>query len=294
MLGAVVRRVLPLALAVGFLVSCSSSGSSSDEDSEAARRTEFPSEYQVFIDQNRLQRRTRTVFVRFVNGGDKMMTVRRAEISSERFGKVTWDEEDKTFHNEADLEFEMPPGRCGTGSDATVEVTYRVEGESEDRVSTVEAKDRYGEIGFFLDRDCAERTLREAADLEVGEPQVTGEGKSSHFLLPVTMSPTGERDDVHFLGFSSTVLFRSIGPWAQPDVDVPLGPDDPVAHVTLEIVPGRCDGHALADDKVGRLFDVRIKADGLPEASSFYLPLTDEQRVAMFTFLKMHCGLPAS
>jgi len=283
---AVLRACLVLLLS-GFLVACEAASD------HGPRRTEFPSAYQVFIDQNRLQRRTRTVFVRFVNDGEQTMTLRHAEISSERFGAVTWDEEDKTFNNEADLEFEMPPGRCGQGSDATVEVTYRLDGESRDRVSTVTAKDRYGEIGFFLDRDCAERTLLEAADLEVGEPRVVGDGKSSRFHLPVTMAPTGARDDVHFLGFSSTVLFRSIGPWAQPTVDVPLGPDDPVAKVRLTIVPGRCDGHALADDKVGRLFDVRIRADGLPEPSSFYLPLTDQQRVAMFDFFRAYCGLPS-
>ena len=221
------------------------------------------------------------------------MTLLHADISSERFGEVAWDG-NKTFHNEADLEFEMPPGRCGSGSDATVEVTYRLAGEGEDRIQTATAKDRYGEIGFFLGRDCAERTLREAADLEVGEPRVSGRGKTSRFHLPVSLTPTGQREDVHFHGFSSTVLFRAVGRWAEPTVDVPLGPDDPAAHVALTIVPKRPrDGHALADDKVGRLFDVRIGADGLPEPSSFYLPLTDEQRVAMFDFLKAYCGLPA-
>ena len=97
---------------------------------------------------------------------------------------------------------------------------------------------------------------------------------------------------MHFHGFSSTPLFRSVGPWAEPTVDVPLGPGDPAVRAELVIVPGRCDGHALADDKVGRLFDVRISADGLPEASSFYLPLTDDQRVAMFDFFRDYCGLP--
>ena len=282
------RAALALLLSLCGLAACGPAGT--DVRSDVPTRTAFPAEYDVFIDQNRLQRRTRTVFVRFVNTGEQRMTLRRAVISSERFGRVTW-EGTKAFENEADLEFEMPPGRCGTGSDASVEVTYRLQGDTLDRISTVRATDRYGEIGYFLDRDCAERTLLEAADLVVGRPRVAGRGKSSRFHLPVTMTPTGDRDDVHFLGFSSTVLFRSIGPWAQPSVDVPLGPGDPVAEVTLTIVPGRCDAHALADDKVGRLFDVRLRADGLPDPASFYLPLTDDQRVAMFAFFKDYCGL---
>lgn len=52
-------------------------------------------------------------------------------------------------------------------------------------------------------------------------------------------------------------------------------------------------GFSSTHDKVGRLFDVRIRADGLPESWSFYLPLIDAQRVAMFDFFRAYRGLPS-
>ena len=58
-----------------------------------------------------------------------MITVRHADIYSDRFTDAAWDG-DETFENEIDLEFELPTGTCGTGSDATVELTYRLAGEA--------------------------------------------------------------------------------------------------------------------------------------------------------------------
>ncbi len=104
----------------------------------------------------------------------------------------------------------MPPGRCGDGSDAQVRLTYRLDDGAE-RISEATATDRYGALGLFLDRDCAQQVLDEAATLEIGEPRVVGAGRASVFELPVSLIPTGERDDVSFAGFEDTVLFRNTG-----------------------------------------------------------------------------------
>jgi hypothetical protein len=279
-------------LAATALVACGSPESPSGSDEP--ERTDFPDDVSVFIDQARTQRKGREVFIRLHNDGDQMIDVRHAEIRSDRFAAASWDG-DETFQNEIDLEFELPTGSCGTGSDATVELTYRMAGEDGWRISEVTAVDRYDAIALVLDHDCAQQTLLEAAELEVGEPQVVGEGRESVFRVPVTMTPTGDRDDVRFGGFGSTPLFRSTGEWADPGPDVP-GPDVPLTgsapiEVALQIKPAMCDPHALADDKVGTLFDTFVLADGLPPEASFYLPVPPETRAAMFTFFLDYCGL---
>ncbi|WP_244928142.1 hypothetical protein [Nocardioides sp. W7] len=277
------RRVLLAVLALPLL-GCGGGG-----DEPAPETVEMPSGLTAYVDQSRLLRVTRTAFVRLVDEPDRTVTVTRAEVTSPRFGTVTWTGE-KSFVNEADLPFEMPPGRCGDGSDARVRLTYRLD-DGPERISETTATDRYGAVGLFLDRDCAAEVLGEAATLELGEPRVVGVGRASVFEVPVTLTPTGERDDVSFAGFEGTPLFRNAdgSPAADHIPPVPLGPDDPPAELLLRLVPTRCDPHALAEDKVGTLIGVRTRAPGLSPVASFFLPIGDERRAALRAFFSTHC-----
>ncbi|MEI5675110.1 MULTISPECIES: hypothetical protein [unclassified Nocardioides] len=266
-------------------------GASSGPGGTGPEVVAMPAGLTAYVDQGRLFRVTRTAYVRLVNEPDRQVTVTHAEISSPRFGEVTWAGE-KDFENEADLPFEVPHGRCGDGSDAHVRLTYRID-DGPEQVSEATATDRYGAIGLFLDRDCAEEVLAEAATVELGTPRVVGSGRASVFELPVALTPTGDRDDVAFGGFEDTVLFRAApgSPVADRTPAVPLGPEDPPAEVVLRLVPTRCDPHALAEDKVGTLVGVRVVASELGDAASYFLPIGDERRAALRGFFSTHCGL---
>ena len=265
-------------------------GCSGAEPAREAEEAPFPGTLTAYVDQSRVLRQTRTAFVRLVNSSDAEVSVTRAEISSPRFGEVTWTGQE-TVVNEADLDFEVPRGTCGAGSDVRLRLTYRLAGGQE-RTSTTTATDRYGAIALFLERDCAQQTLTEAADLAVGTPRVVGEGRAAVYELPVRLRPTGGRDDVGFAGFEDTVLFRNtVGSAAVGTVAVPLGPTDPETTVTLRLVPTRCDPHALAEDKVGTLVGVRVTAPGLSDTASFHLPIGEEGRADLRGFFATHCGL---
>ena len=107
--------------------------------------------------------------------------------------------------------------------------------------------------------------------------------------LPETLAPTGRTSGVRFAGFESTVLFRQTSD-SPADVSVPLDAGDPTTTQVLSVVPTRCDPHALAEDKVGTLFGVRVRATGLSDDAEFYLPLTQAQRAALHDFFGTHCG----
>jgi hypothetical protein len=286
--GARRSRWLPLVgLLVVLLSGCVGASGDGAEEPEAVP---LPDELVAYVDQSRLQRIGRDLFVRLVHEGDGTVTVTRAEISSDRFAPITWTGE-KTFMNEADLDFELPPAGCGRGSDAEVRLTYRLD-DGPLQVSTTTATDRYGAVGLLLDRDCAERTLAEAAVLEIGEPEIVGEGRSSRFRLPVSITATGARPDVSFEGFEGTVLFtvtepHRLYPRARP---VPMTAGTQY-DATLAVAPTRCDPHALAEDKVGTLFPVHVGGPGLPRHAAFYLPLTDDTRADLRGFFGPHCGL---
>lgn len=103
--------------------------------------------------------------------------------------------------------------------------------------------------------------------------------------------PTGGRDDVTLLGFGDTVLFRLRGASFRYGEDEPLRPgrvDRPV-RLVLDLVPARCDPHALAEDKVGTLFPVHVRADGLGPDASYDLPLDDGTRAELRGFWSTYC-----
>lgn len=298
------RRPAPaapaLALAAGLVVALLTGCSTEAERAAEVRASEstgapggrvpFPAELTAYVDQSRFDRVGRNVFVRLVNAGEHDYTVTRAEVVSERHAPVTWTGEE-TFHNEADLDFDLPTGSCGTGSDAEVTVTYRVDGGPE-VVSTTRATDRYGALALFLDRDCAQQTLAEAADLVVGEPRVVGTGRASYLELPVVLTATGERDDVAFAGFERTVLFSlREGSTVYPGATPVMLRDGVTSSPVLRIVPSRCDPHALAEDKVGTLIGVHVQAPGLADNALFHLPLSDEERADLRRFWAAACGL---
>jgi hypothetical protein len=280
------RRVATLVVLLGATVVACGAADEPDEP----RATPFPDDLTAYVDQSRLQREGRTLFVRLVNEAERRVTVTRADIESSRFGEISWVGE-KSFENEADLEFELPRAGCGTGSDAEVRLTYRLD-DGPELQSTTTATDRYGAVALFMDRDCAEERLGAAATLELGAVRIVGLGKDSVYELPVTLTPTGAQEDVGFAGFEDTVLFRQVSGSAHVDegVTYPLGPDDPPVEVVLRLVPSRCDPHALADDKVGTLVPVRVTGPDLPSAAEFYLPIGDERRAALRGFVPTYCG----
>jgi len=280
---------VPVAVLVAVLLLLAGAGcGGADEAAPGPARVDLPDGLTAFADQGRLYRMTRTAYVRLTDEDpDRSVTVTRAVIRSDRFGEVEWTGE-KTFVNGADLKFEVPRGPCGAGGDLTVTRTYRLD-DGPWRESRTTAPDEYGAIDLFLDRDCAEATLAEAADLELGAPRVVGAGRRSVWELPVTMTPTGERDDVAFAGFEDTVLFKQVGGSAAAPRGTQLT-GAPV-EVLLRLVPTRCDPHALAEDKVGTLVAVDVVAPGLEEGASFHLPIGDERRASLRGFFATHCGL---
>lgn len=258
--------------------------------SSAPEVVPHPDRLVLHLDQNRILRLGRTITVQVLDDAEGPVTVARAEVSSDRFDPVTWTGEE-TFEQQLQLELALPPTRCGSGSDADVTLTYRIGGGPWVR-STSTATDLYGSVGQLMDRDCAEATFTEAAELELGRHEVVGTGRGSRFLLPVSIQATGERPEVAFAGFESTVLFTVAGtPGLFPDV-APLRLEAGATYEeVLEITPSRCDAHALAEDKVGTLFPVHLRAPGLPEDASFHLPISDEVRGDLRAFFAPHCGI---
>lgn len=248
--------------------------------------TDAPDGMQVHLDQSRIKRQTREVFLRVNNPTEKPVRVTAFRLTSARFDPVAWKGDETIGAGYVrDLRFQLPQSRCGTDLDGHVRLDYRI-GDGDTRRSTLSVDDLYGTVGLAMDRDCARTTLDGAADLETGEPTTTTVGSQLTLTLPVTLTPTGRKDDVAFGGYESTVLFN-----VEPAPGRPVVLTGEAKDVPLTLVPARCDAHALAEDKVGTLIGVRVEAPTLPEGTSFYLPISAATRTALHDFYADACGL---
>lgn len=248
--------------------------------------TPLPDGVTAVADQARLQRQGREVFVRVVNDGPDDLVVDTLLLASNRTPDV------QTTHGEriragyeGDVEVELPRGTCGDVPRFEATLGYRVDGEQ--RRSRVEVDDRYGALTRILDADCVAATLGAAGDLAVGDPRREGD----LLRVPVTFTPSeaagrGDTPALTLVGYRGTPLVR---PAEGSAADVRLGAD-PV-RIDLVLTPARCDAHAIAEDKVGRLIPVEIAGADLPDGATFTLPLTTRQKADVTAFVRAVCGL---
>lgn len=59
--------------------------------------------------------------------------------------------------------------------------------------------------------------------------------------------------------------------------------------VTLRVVPGRCDAHAIAEDKQGTVLRIGVVVDG--ESGTLVLPAPAERREELLAFVAEACGI---
>lgn len=251
-------------------------------------RAPWPDDLTAFSSREPFDYQSRASFVRLVNDADGEVTVTRVQLTSARFDEVTWTGEE-TFDRVWDMTFDLPQGGCGEDVDTAVTLTYSLD-DGPARTSRTAVEDRYDSIRSTLDRDCAEATLREAAELRVGQGRVVGRGRDSVYVLPLTFTPTGSRDDVAFRGIGGTVLFHHVAGSASDTAgtNVPLAGDPLRARVRLQ--PSRCDLHVLMEGARGTYFRVYVQAPELGAGGWFHLPLDDHERGRMTEYFSDTCG----
>ena len=249
----------------------------------------WPEDMSVLISRKPPDYQGRASFVRFINNAAADVTVTRVELSSARFDDITWTGEE-TFDKAWDMTFDLPHGECGADIETEVSISYSTD-DGPTRTSRTPVEDQYNSIRSTLDRDCAEATLREAAEVRVGKGRVEGRGQDSVYVLPLSFTPTGTRDDVTFRGIGETVLFNHVAGSA-PDTaatKIALG-GDPV-RVQVRLQPARCDLHGLMEGARGTYFPLLVEAPGLGAGGWFYLPLDNRDRGQMMEYFSDKCGL---
>jgi hypothetical protein len=145
-------------------------------------------------------------------------------------------------------------------------------------------------LSAMYDRECLGQKLAETATVELGAFTPSAPGASADLAVQIT--PTGA-GAATLVGIQQTNLLSFGQPGGEHPAVYPIGAaiDGTQAPQTLHLplVPGRCDAHAVQEDKRGTVFNVDIEIDGQPGV--IQLAATPAQRGEILTWVSQWCGI---
>lgn len=270
-----------------------------DGSTPAAATTPLPADVlagiSVEVRQGRSTWADRVVQVRVTNAGPGDVSVTGVRLTTPDVEGVAATDKGRILRAGVDRDFSVALGDpvCddpGSGR-ATVEVDVT---DDAGRRSTVVAEptDPQGHLARIHGEDCAAVAVAEGATLTLADSFTTTDVDgtlAAQVLLAVERVPDGPRVEVTQV--DRTVLFAPPGGAVSWPVAIDTAGGD--GEVLLPAVAGRCDLHAVADDKRGTFFGVHARVDGVDQPV-FYLASSEALRSALFTFIRTACGAEAT
>ncbi|MCV2394657.1 hypothetical protein OEB99_10090 [Actinotalea sp. M2MS4P-6] len=136
--------------------------------------------------------------------------------------------------------------------------------------------------------DCAAQAFDAAATVRFDNYRTTEHGDQLIGLVDLVVDPVVGGPAVSIDQIDQSILFQpeaAATAWIFPDLE----PVRAATTVTLEFRPGRCDPHAVADDKRGTFFGLRTTVGGEPQ-HVFYLQLPESIRAQAKAYIGDACG----
>ncbi|WP_157155075.1 hypothetical protein [Diaminobutyricimonas sp. LJ205] len=264
--------VLPLAL-----TGCTTAVVDNPADGVSVQLAQFRSD----VTDRRLQ-------LRVVNDGDSEITIGAASLESDGLSEpARWSGGSSRVPagGARDLPVILPAPDCDdSGAAVTVALTLE---SPEAMIMHVTPADELDVLASVLRQDCFDLRVAERVTITPAAA-IRTETRDGELvaLLDLDFEPT---QPVTLLAVRGTnLLYPSSGASTWP-FDTEL---TDARTITLDIVPTRCDPHAVAEDKRGTLFPVELNlGDG---QGLMYVPVSDDVRGQLYDFVAAHCGWPAS
>jgi hypothetical protein len=278
-------------LAAGLVIACAIGTLSGCAPTPAT----LPDGVSVKIYQPRTEIQSGRFAIQVTNGSDVPVTVVRAQLDSPDYSApIVWESHDARLSPgiAIDLRVDPVPPACGEPSSEPmlVDLDFRLEDGSVGQ-ATLEASDPFEQfpripdalcLGILLDDSAAVSSARIDSDGLPGSP-----GRLVLAIEPRDGDATATLDAVQ-----STILVSLLGADGQPVPELPIGMDLSSAtsptELSFPVVPGRCDPHAIAEDKVGTLFPIEVTVGG--RNGSFRLPSSDVFRSQVYSFVQAYCA----
>lgn len=177
----------------------------------------------------------------------------------------------------------LPPVACDT-SDAEPRLKFTY-GPS-DAEASVAVSDPLGFVTAMHTRECDAAALAKIAEVRFGAFEPSSAHEPADLMLEVT--PTGSGSATLVALHATPLLMFPAGEMSFPlDLAISSG-ESTVRLVRIPIVPGRCDPHAVAEDKLGTRFTFDVDLDG--ESKQVQLFVGEELRGEILRWVSQWCG----
>lgn len=242
--------------------------------------------------QTRTDAADRQLQVTLSNQTGKDLVVRRMSLTSTSFaGPMTYPRTGSRV-DAGDIDMPVPLGTAvcpDPDRRHTVRVEYELDGGRSGQVELL-ATDEGGRIEALRAAECLTREVEQTAELTVEPPVRTSTiGDALVAELTVTVVPRGT-GDLTLLSVSGTPLLQHVDPSTgaplHDGVELGLEVEGPTSF-GMTLRPGRCDAHALAEDKQGTRVPVQVRLDG--EEGRVVLAASDAVRVELYDFVREAC-----
>ena len=257
----------------------------------------LPDGLDVSVYQNRVDIGNRKLSVTFTNDTGGVLTITRLEFTSPQFdGPAVWPKDSTNIANGTAISLAVPlpePDCTAENRVPSVEFDYALADGSRGTAiaEPVDTLDRLPQI--FIE-DCVEVSVLGIVDVRAAtlprDAIVAGRQVAE---VDVTLTPTGSTGSVVFESAASTTLLTPVDAAAvaiaEQQLDITVNGTDGPSTITLVYAPNRCDAHAIAEDKRGTIFPIRVTtSDGL--TGILYLASADDVKVALYDFARRACG----
>ena len=294
------RRVLALVAAIvstTALAACVGAADDSRQDATA----QLPQGVSVDVYQTRTDLAARKLEIAVANASDADLTITGAQFVSSQFAApALWAARPAGSVVRAgfgiDLPVSLPEPAC---DDPAPEAIVRIEFTTADgRVGLAElpAVDRYDRLPAMRAQECLAVSIAAVAGLQIDGPiRVAEVGDALVGFVPVTIAPTGAGGSFTIDLVEDTVLLALADEGAATVQSLPLGlridAADAPGSFEIPVLPGRCDPHAIAEDKQGTIFLLDVTA---PDGTNgrIGIPASAGARASIYDYVARACGLP--
>lgn len=228
--------------------------------------------------------------LRVTNGSDAPLTVERATYDSNRWvaTMVRDDEAQIPPGQRRNLRMALPEPTCATSQLEHLATLELADGTALELVPS----DPLDQLERLDDAVCDLRAWEErAAAVTWLEPTIPADG-AGPAVVRLRVEPLGTGERATLQSFSSTVLVTPVdASGARVEVlpiERAIAPGDAAFVLEVPLEPGRCDLHAIAEDKQGTIF--RLRATLVDEPIDLVLPAPEAQREALLDWVVERCA----
>ncbi|WP_382304971.1 hypothetical protein [Herbiconiux sp. UC225_62] len=295
---------MAVGLAVAFVIT-GCTGSGGGDATPSARPTASTPAPPTVVDglglailQNRPDYAKRILQLSVTNEGAEPVTVVGARFESAQFVEpASWSKSASTDVPAGltrSLPVQLPAAVCPSpkGTEPTLTITLAdASGATHD--VTGQPSDPFGVLARIAAEDCLDDAVAGVAALSLDDSlAVTGTGEDSVAHLTLRADPTGGTGELHLDEVRFTILLQPAEGTTWP-LDATLAGGDAPQEFTLDVVPARCDPHAIAEDKRGTFLPVVLDVAGGP-SGTVSVPSSDSLRLAIYDFIAVRCGFAAA